>query len=163
MDSSVVRPRPVLTAWVVVLGVDLFLNAGLFASLFDQAREPNLLPDEVLFRRIPAAYLVFLVAVVALAWLVTRLGLRTVPDGARVGAGGGIVLGLFGGVAMWTVVDMTGVFVAATVVVFTCEYAAAGATLAALAGADDPGRTHRRALATGATLAALGIVLQNVL
>lgn len=157
------RPSLVLTAWVVVLGVDLFFNAGLFSALFDQTREPNLLPDDALFRRIPAAYLVFLVVVAALAWLVDRLGLRTAREGAALGSATGLVVGLIGGVGMWTVIDMTGLFVLSVLVVFVAEYAAAGAVLGAAAGADDASPVRRRAVLAAVGAAMLGIVLQNVL
>lgn len=65
--------RPVLTAWVLTVGVDLFFNAGVFMPLFDQEREPSLLPDELLFRRIPVAYLALLGGVAALGWLIDKI------------------------------------------------------------------------------------------
>jgi hypothetical protein len=65
-------PRPLLLGWLAAIAVDLFFSAGVFSPLFDQGREPGLLPDDVLFRRIPVAYLVVGFAVVAMAWVVDR-------------------------------------------------------------------------------------------
>jgi hypothetical protein len=39
------------------VGVDLFLTAGLSTRVFEQTREPNLLPREVMLARIPVANL----------------------------------------------------------------------------------------------------------
>lgn len=47
--------RPLVVPWLLTMGVDFFFNAGLFFGLFDQGREPCLLADQVLVRRIPVA------------------------------------------------------------------------------------------------------------
>jgi hypothetical protein len=112
----------------VVIAVDLFFNAGVFASLFDQSREPALLPDPVLFRRIPFAYLFLLIGVMALAWLLRRIdagGGRAIRVGAVVGA----LIGLLGLGALWTALDITGGFVVAGILVVSVQGAAAGAVL----------------------------------
>ena len=110
------------------MGVDLFFNAGLFAPVWDQAREPSLLSDELLFRRIPFGYLVLGLMVIALAWVLNRTG-DTGIRAARTGAVVGLVFGVFAMVGLWTALDISGWFVAAGVVVFTTECVAAALVL----------------------------------
>jgi len=52
-------------AWVLSLGFDLFLHAGLLARLYVEPG-PFLLPPMVAFRRIPLGYLSFLVLTLSL-------------------------------------------------------------------------------------------------
>ena len=64
-------PRPIATtalAWMAMLGVDLFLHAGLLAPLYDWD-SPFLLEPMTAFVRIPVGYLAFLVLAAGLAWL----------------------------------------------------------------------------------------------
>jgi hypothetical protein len=72
-------------AWVLSLGFDLFLHAGLLAELYVEA-SPFLVEPEVAFRRIPLGYLSFLVLTLSLYWLFHRLGIRGVASGLRHGA-----------------------------------------------------------------------------
>lgn len=115
-------------AWLTAVGVDLFFNAGVFATLFDQAREPSLLPDIVLARRIPVAYAALAVAVIALAWLL-RLTAHRGAHAIVVGVGAGFVLGVAGVGALWTAIDITGRFVLAEILVTVVEGGAAAAVL----------------------------------
>ena len=64
-------PRPIATtalAWLAMLGVDLFLHAGLLAPFYDWD-SPFLLEPETAFVRIPVGYLAFLVLAAGLVWL----------------------------------------------------------------------------------------------
>lgn len=108
----------------MTVGVDLFFNAGLFAPLWDQEREPALLSDDLLFRRIPFGYLVLALMVVAVAWVLDRTG-DTGVRAVRTGTIVGLVLGFFAMVGLWTALDITGWFVLAGIAVFTAESAAA--------------------------------------
>ena len=150
----------VLVAWTALIGVDLFFNAGLFTNLWDQAREPSLLPDAVLATRIPVAYLTFLVAVVALAWLVDREDRQGAAAGAKFGVVAGAVFASMGIIGLWTAIDMTGLFVAAGAVVLVVEMGAAGAVL----GAYRAGRERVGVWSIGAAvaLAVSGLVIQNL-
>jgi hypothetical protein len=156
------RPGPVIVGWFLTVGVDLFFNAGLFSPLFDQDREPSLLPDEVLFRRIPVAYLALAVGVVAVAFLLDELDLRGAVGGAVLGGTAGLVFGFLGVIGLWTAVDMTGVFVAAAVVVQVIEFALAGAFLALYREAPSR-RLSLMAVTVAGGLAIGGIVVQNLL
>lgn len=162
-ERAASRPRPLLLAWLAAIAVDLLFNAGVFTPLFDQAREPGLLPDDVLFRRIPVAYLVTGLGVVALAWLLDRTRLAGARVGMLVGGGLGCLLGMTGVVWLWTAIEMTGLFVAAGVVVQIGQMAAAGAVLGAAAGRSDRRRLLRFTLAGVALAVVVAVIAQNVL
>lgn len=151
-----------LVAWVVGIAVDLLLNAGVFMSLFDQEREPSLLPDAVLFRRIPVAYLALLVGVASLAWMLDRIGPSDIRRGAIAGAAWGLVLALMGVVSLWTAIEMTGIFVAAAALVAVVQFASVGAVLTAFRLGQEPGRLTRRFLLVAFLAAALAVVIQNL-
>lgn len=157
------RVRPIVVAWVLTVGVDLFFNAGLFSKLFDQSREPGLLPDPVLFRRIPVAYLALAIGVAALGWLFDRMDLRGGRQGAVVGGLFGVVMAFLGVVNLWTALEMTGPFVVAAVLVQAVEFGAAGAFLGAYRDDPEPKRLVRVALTAGFLFAVAGIIIQNLL
>ncbi|MDH4307531.1 MAG: hypothetical protein OEX04_08620 [Acidimicrobiia bacterium] len=158
------RPRPltagrIALAWLVVIGVDLFFNAGLFAGLFDQDKEPSLLPDDLLFRRIPAAYLALGVGVVALAWMLDKTG-STGRHALLRSAGSGATVGILGLGALWTALDISGLFVVAGIGVLIVQATTAGGILVSNAS-----RRQRlvRGLLTFVILAVLGQVAANLL
>jgi hypothetical protein len=154
--------RPIFSAWVLTVGVDLFFNAGVFMPLFDQEREPSLLPDEQLFRRIPVAYLTLLGGVAALGWLIDKIDPSEVRQGFIAGGLSGVVLSLMGVVYLWTAFEMTGVFVAAGSLVVMAEFASAGGVLAAFRLGPDPVRLSRRVLLAALLSGSAGIVIQNL-
>lgn len=141
---------PVAVAWLIAVGVDLLFNAGVFATLFEQAREPSLLTDEELFRRIPVAYVALLAGVAALAWLLDQLTAAGIVAGVVVGAIAGAVTAVLGVVSLWTAVNLTAAFVLAAIVVQLSQLAAAGAVL----GGYRQTQSRRRF-----TLACLAVVL----
>lgn len=120
---------PVAVAWLTDVGVDLLFNAGVFSWLFDQSREPGLLEDDELFRRIPVAYLALLAGVAAVAWLLDHTRRSGVLFGLTVGAAGGAVTAGLGVVSLWTAVELTAGFVLAAVLVQAVQFATAGAVL----------------------------------
>lgn len=82
----------VLPAWVLTLGIDLFIHAGAMADFY--MREIPFLVDPVTaFRRIPVGYLSFLLLTGALYWLLLRSGTR--------GAGAGLRWGTLAGLTVW--------------------------------------------------------------
>jgi len=155
--------RSALVAWLVAVGVDLFFNAGLFSPLFDREREPSLITDELLFRRVPFAYLALLVGVVALTVVLDLTGSRGARSGAVVGALFGVVVSVLGVFYVWTAIEMTGLFVAAGALVLIAEFAAAGAVVGAYKAAFDRTRVTRVALLGALVAAIAGILIQNVL
>ncbi len=164
VESTVeaLRVRPVVTAWLLAVGVDLLFNAGIFSPLFHQDREPGLLSDQALFRRIPIAYLALLCAVGGLAWLTDRVDVTGFRRGAVVGFGVGVLLAIMGVVYLWTAIDMTGVFVAAGAIVVIIEMTVTGGVLAAFRVDPQPSGLARRVLLAALASAVAGIVVQNL-
>jgi hypothetical protein len=155
--------RPLLIAWLLTVGVDFFFNAGLFSGLFDQKREPGLLPDSELFQRIPIAYLALAIGVTALGWLFDQIDLRGIWRGAGVGALAGFVFAALGIVTLSTALEMTGLFVAAGILVQVVEFGVAGAFLGAYRHDSEPKRLIWLAFVVAFLAAIAGIVLQNIL
>jgi hypothetical protein len=90
----------ITAAWVLSLGIDLFLHGGLLARLYAEP-SPFLLPAADAFRRIPLGYLTFLILTMGLFSLVRQLHVRGSVAGFRLGAvtgavvWGALVLGLY--------------------------------------------------------------------
>ncbi len=72
-------------AWVLALGFDVFLHAGVLAKLYRETSPFLLQPGEA-FRRIPLGYLSFLVLILSLYWLFHRMDIRGVASGLRHGS-----------------------------------------------------------------------------
>lgn len=99
------RQRPptlatVVLSWLAMLGVDLFLHAGLLAPLYDWD-SPFLLRPEEAFVRIPIGYLGVLLLAIALTWALPRINVERGRDGALIAgafaavAWGALLLGLW--------------------------------------------------------------------
>ena len=73
----------ILAAWLLSLGIDFLLHAGILARLY-VLESPFLLPPESAFARIPLGYFTFLVLTVALWWLIALLGARGAARGFKV-------------------------------------------------------------------------------
>lgn len=73
-----------LLSWLLIVGFDLFQNAGVFARFW---LEPGsaFLPPEKLFQRIPLGYLTFLISASMLTWLMSRLKIVGWKQGALFG------------------------------------------------------------------------------
>jgi uncharacterized protein (TIGR02246 family) len=78
-------------AWLLALGFDVFLHAGLLAYLYT-VPSPFLLDPAAAFRRIPLGYLAFLLLTAALYWLLTRLDVRGALAGYLHGAAAGAIV-----------------------------------------------------------------------
>lgn len=155
--------KPIALAWLLTIGVDLFFNAGVLSGLFDQSREPGLLPDEVLFARIPVAYLALGCGVAALAWLIERLELTDRShSGAVLGGLVGLMFALMGVVNLWTAIELTGLFVVSAASVQIAQFALAGWFLTRYKVNVDRGLTWK-AIAVTALLALAGVVAQNLI
>lgn len=81
----------IAAAWLLSVGFDVFLHAGLLAHLYARP-SAFLLPAEDAFRRIPLGYATFLVLTVSLWWLFSRLDVKGGFTGLRLGIGIGLVL-----------------------------------------------------------------------
>lgn len=161
--ARALRVEPVFWAWLVAVGVDLFFNAGVFTGLFEQGREPSLLADEVLFARIPVAYVVVAVGVAAVAWVVDLAQVTGARRGLITGTAMGLVFGLTGVVWLWTAIEMTLLFVGASLVVQAAQMAAAGTVLGAVRRGLPNRQLRWRSAAAALALAITAIVIQNVI
>lgn len=83
--------QSIAAAWVLSLGIDLFLHGGLLAHIYVEP-SPFLLPAEDAFRRIPLGYLTFLILTIALFWLLRRLRIQGFTAGFRLAAVAGAVI-----------------------------------------------------------------------
>lgn len=123
----------VMAAWVLSLGFDLLLHAGLLAKLYLDP-SPFLLGPEEAFRRVPLGYLAFLALTAALYWLLRRLGVRGAVAGLRIGiAAGGVVWGAFV-VGLFSISTVTVPLLGGWWIGQTVELGLAGAVLGAAAG-----------------------------
>ena len=157
-------PRPVVTgllAWLTMLGVDLFLHAGVLAPLYDWDG-PFLLRPQEAFVRIPAGWAALLVLAVALVWLLPRLGVRRGRDGALMAAaGGGVAWGALL-IGLWSISTAPPMLLAAWWLGQTAELALGGFVV----GAAVAGIRLRRLVVLAVVVIAIGIasavVLQSI-
>ena len=156
-------PRPFATVgltWLAMLGVDLFLHAGLLAPLYDWD-SPFLLAPEEAFVRIPAGYLAFLVLAAGLVWLLPRLGVVGGRDGAVIaGALGAVVWGaLLLGVWSTQRPIRPCLWVGGSARAWSLPWGAPSSGPSSVAG--DSGRLAWRVLALVVVLAISAVVLQS--
>lgn len=157
-DKWSLRPGRIGLAWLTAVGVDLFFNAGVFAFVYEQSREPALLPDTDLALRIPVAYAALALAVTALAWLLRGIDARG-GRAVEIGAGAGLVLGVAGFGAMWTAIDVTGLLIGVGIFVSVVE----GAVAAAVLTSEREGWNLRiRVVVAFVLLAGIGQVVANL-
>ena len=137
------RVVAVVAAWLMVLAVDLFVNAGLLVNTFT-GDDPVLLPNTEAAKRIPVAYAAWAVQIAALQWLLTRLGIIRIASAASSGAAAGFVGGALPLVALWTIVRLEGALTATWLAAVIVEGAVAGAVLAYISRAGSRGRCGTR-------------------
>lgn len=163
LPEQALRAEPMVWAWLVAIGADLLLNAGVFSGLFDQDREPGLLTDATLFARIPIAYLTVAIGVAATAWTLDRVDIRGARHGLAAGASIGLVFGATGVVWLWTAIEMTPAFVASAVVVQVAQMGSAGVVLGAVRSGLPRRQLRMRATGAALALAVTGIAIQNAI
>ena len=151
----------ILAAWVLSLGVDLFLHGGLLAQIY-VVPQPFLLAPEEAFRRIPLGYLTFLWLTASLYWLLHRLGVRGAAAGFRYGAAAGsvvwgaLVVGLYS-ISTASVPLLAGWWIGQTI-----ELGLAGAVLGAAAAGLRRGRMWALVIGVVVLLIIVTIALQSL-
>lgn len=151
----------IAAAWLLSLGIDVFLHGGLLANLYVEP-SPFLLPAEEAFRRIPLGYLTFLILTIGLFWLLRRLQIRGFSAGFRLAivAGavvwGALVLGLYS-ISTASPSLLTGWWIGQTV-----ELALAGGVLGAVANGVSLKRVWTVVVVAVIALAAATIALQSL-
>lgn len=162
MHATYAKPLPaVLAAWVLSLGVDLFLHAGLFARLY-LTESSFVLPADEAFRRIPLGYLAFFMLTAALYWLCRRLDVR----GFRPGWWHGFIFGLvlWGSlvVGLYSISTASVPLLAAWWLGQAVELGVAGAVIGGLASGISSRRMFFWVLAIVGGLLVLTITLQSL-
>ena len=123
----------VAAAWVLSLGFDVFLHAGLLARLYAQP-SPFLLGPEEAFRRIPLGYLAFLILTLTLHWFFRQVGVRGASAGLRYGAAAGVVVWGAFAAGLYSISTVALPLLASWWVGQALELGLAGAVLGAAAG-----------------------------
>jgi hypothetical protein len=164
-DSGETGPLRALSgiaaAWVLSLGFDLFLHAGLLARLYTEP-SPFLLQADDAFRRIPLGYASFLALTLGLYGLFRRLNVRRATSGFRHGlavgaaAWGAFVVGLYS-ISTASPALLVGWWAGQAV-----ELALAGAVLGAVAGGARLKRVWLIVIAAAIGSIAVTIALQSL-
>lgn len=162
MNRTYARPLPaVLIAWLLSLGVDLFLHAGLLARLY-LIPSAFVLPADKAFRRIPLGYLAFLLLTAALFWICRRLDVR----GIRAGWWHGFVFGVvvWGSLALglYSISTASVPLLTAWWVGQAVELGVSGGVMGGLAAGISPRRMLLRVVLIVVALIVLTIVLQSL-
>jgi hypothetical protein len=160
-SSNPAAVSSVAAAWVLSIGIDVFLHGGLLARLYV---EPSsfLLPPEDAFRRIPLGYLTFLILTIGLFWLLHRLQIRGFTAGFRFAAvagalvWGALVLGLYS-ISTASLSLLMGWWIGQTV-----ELAFAGGILGAIANRVPLKRVWTVVVVAVVALAAATVALQSL-
>lgn len=157
-------PRRVVTsvlAWLTMLGVDLFLHAGVLAPLYDWD-SPFLLSPVQAFVRIPAGWGAYLVLAVTLVWVLPRLGVRRGRDGALAAAVGGAVIWGAMTIGLWSISTAEPTLLAAWWLAQTIGLAAGGYVVRAALGGVGLRRLVVLAIAALAIGAVSAVILQSI-
>jgi hypothetical protein len=151
----------IVAAWVLSIGFDLFLHAGVLARAYLQT-SPFLLPPEDAFRRIPLGYLAFLGLTTALFWLLRRLEITGMVAGFRYGAIAGAVVWGALAVGLFSISTATLTLLAGWWIGQTVELGLAGAVLGAAANRAPLKRIWVIVAVSVAVLVAATIALQSL-
>lgn len=151
----------ITAAWVLVLGFDLFLHAGILAGLYVRD-SPFLLPPQQAFARIPAGYLTFLLLTVGLFWFFRRIDVRGWRDGFRLGLGLGLFLWGTLALGLWSITTAEIDLLVGWTLGQGVELGLAGAVLGAGLDGASLARVWRRVGAAVVLLAVAAVVIQNV-
>ena len=151
----------IAAAWILSLGFDLFLHAGLLAHLYVEP-SPFLLPPEEAFRRIPFGYLTFLIFTASLYWLLRRLDSRGAWAGFRLGAAAGAVVWGAHVIGLYSIATAGLPLLAGWWIGQTIELGLAGGVISAVAGGARLKRVWGIVIAAVVVCLAATIVLQSI-
>lgn len=160
--SSVSRALLSITAaWIVSLGFDVLLHAGLLARWYVQP-SPFLLGPNEAFQRISFGYLAFLVATGVLYWLIRRLNIRSAVAGLRFSAVAGCIVWSVFGLGLYSISTAPFPLLLGWWIGQTIESGLAGAVLGASANGVSLKRIWTLVAAAVFTFLAATVVLQSV-
>lgn len=95
-----------LVVWLAMLGLDLLLNAAVFARMYQDEGTFMLAPSEA-FRRIPVGYFAFLILAIGLVEFMYRLGVTGLAAGVRVGLSTGAVLAATWSLGLYSIASLS--------------------------------------------------------
>ena len=148
-------------SWLVIVGLDFFQNAGVFARFWLEPG-PAFLPSEKLFQRIPLGYLTFLITASMLTWLMARLKVVGWKQGALFGLKLGSLLTITSVLGMACVFPIKLSLLAVWFVGGLVQYISAAAVIGSGLSSDRPGRLSVIVVGLVILLIIAGIVMQNL-
>jgi hypothetical protein len=161
-SSSAFLPA-VLAAWLAYLAVDFLTHAVLLAAWWT-ANAASFLPPAELFRRIPFAYLSFLIYSGLLVWLLQRLlGARpAVGASLRLAAWAGLAFGIVTTLGNYSVFSVPPSTLIVWPVSMLAGSLAAGAAASSVLNAPGPWRRLLLVFLAALGVLILGVLLQNI-
>ena len=151
----------VLLSWIIMLGVDFTLHAGLLNEVYT-TESPFLLPPERAFELIPLGYLSFLILAGFLVWLLLRLGIREAVSAGKIGlmfgavVWGALMLGLL------SITSADPILLLAWWIGQTLELGVGGAAAGFVLGGAALRKVWLGVVVGVVILVAVGILLQNI-
>ena len=152
----------VVLAWLFVVGVDFFLNAGLLARVWEE-ESPFLLPAVDMFVRIPLGYAAFLLWAILVVWLILRVGIRQPLAGAVFAAEVGVLVAVATTLALVSISTVSATVAVAWTATQVAEFAGLGYIGTLALRPDRPERMPLWIVGLTLALVAAGVITQNVL
>lgn len=146
--------QAIAAAWVLSLGIDFLLHAGLLAHIYLEP-SPFVLDPEQAFMRIPLGYASFLILTASFYWLLRRLHVRRARNGFRLGSCTGLVVWGAFVLGLYSISTIEWPMAIAWWLGQSLELGLAGALLGAVEG----GMTYKRAWAIVAVAVVVCFVL----
>lgn len=150
-----------LLVWMALIGVDFFLHAGLFASIYVED-SPFLLSAIDSFRRIPFGYLALLVTAGLLVWIFYQASVAGWRRGFVTGLVLGIAMGASATFGLYSISTASLQLLIAWFVVQVVEMAMAGAIIGQGLVADSLRRLIVVVIVGFILLFAVTLVMQNI-
>ncbi|HET7405059.1 MAG TPA: hypothetical protein VFJ63_02990 [Candidatus Bathyarchaeia archaeon] len=157
MDRSLVRAT--LLGWIAAMAIDVFLNAGVFTSIF-KSGDPFILSPEEAFIRIPAGFAALLLLVVVESLLIFHWPVTSVASGARIGIIYGVTISSGTLLGLWSITVASAAFLFVWVVDMLSELTIAGIVISSV-------RSNSRHVARWVIIGAIacligGVIVQNI-
>ena len=148
-------------AWLAIVSLDFFLNAGLLARIY-RWDLPGFLSPIKMFQYIPLGYAAFLLWSILLVWLMKRLSIAGLKRGAVFGLRVGILCAAAGFFGQLSIFDLPVWMLFTWAVVNTLSFTIGGAVVGAGMASPNLRRLTLRLVALFLVCLVCGIVLQNI-
>ena len=148
----------ILISWIAFLGFDFLLHAGLLAKMYSRTN-PALLNAELAFYRIPFGYLSFLVFVVVVYWIFSRIGINEWKKGFWFGIKFGALLGMASTLGFYSILTVDLDMLIGWGLGQTIEFGIVGAII----GGANSGISLKKLLIGVATFVVIAVILTIIL